>query len=233
MALLGSRRVTDLELTLPPAGGWLGTLHLDSGEPPSPGPTVLTIGDLALTCAILPGRGGADSPAHPAVVVAGGAGWRTPLPAPGASLVSPTGVRLSTILAALAGVSHELYDAPPEVIVSPAVGGTPGTYGWDASTPRRPVRCRAILADLVERGALPTWRVQPNGRTSFAPWPALGPADRFGVVEGRGLAFGGRTVALATTVSPWLPGATVQGVTIARVTYREQGGELRATVWSS
>ncbi len=222
MSRLGAAQVMDLEGTIPPVGGYLFTGHLQSGAAPSPGPSTLTLGDLQLVGAVLPGRGGVDSPDRPAFVFAGGYGWRTRLPAPGGDFGSPTAVRLSTVLAALAGLCGEAYDAPPEAKLGPS-------YGWTAGA-----RGRAVLADLVERKALPLWRVDPRtGRTVFKPWPALPPADAHGVVDDRRLAFGGRSVALDASVAAWLPGATVQGATIARVRFVEQDSELRAQVWDA
>lgn len=217
MALLGARNVTDLEVTILPAGGCLGWCHLDSGAPPAPGPAVLIIGDLPLAVTILPNRGGLDSPAHPTIALASGYGWRTRLPAPGGMFASPGGVRLSTVLAALSGFSGEAYDAPPEAKLGPA-------YSWAAST-----RGRVVLADLVARGAIPMWRADPRtGRTTFTPWPALPAADTRGTIVGRDLAHGIRHVKLAGTVAAWLPGATVEGATIARVTFREKDSETSA-----
>ncbi len=230
MATLGGRRVTDLELTIPPAGAWLCTGHLDSGDPVAAGAVTLTIGDLAIQGRILPGRGGTDAPAHPAFVLAGGAGWKTPLPAPGGSYASAAGVRLTTVLRDLAAIAGELYLAPPEVSLG-------ASYGWDVSTPQQPRDCGEVLADLVARRALPLWRVAcgardvaPNGRTVFAPWPSWGPADAHGVIRGRDLGRGVWHVALSNSVAAWLPGATVQGRTIARVTLTERDGELRARI---
>lgn len=219
MSLLSGRRVTDLELTIPPAGGWLGTGHLDSGAALATGPATLVLGDLSMIGTVL--RGGVDSPDRPAFVVAGGAGWSTLLQGPGGAYASPSGVRLRTVLADLARAAGEAYDVPADVSIGAA-------YGWDAGTP-----VDAVLAELVTRGALGPWRAQPNGRTSFAPWPALPAADTHGHVVDRRLARGLREVALTTSVAAWLPGATVQGVTIARTTLNETQDELRALVWDS
>jgi hypothetical protein len=220
----GARRITDLECTIPPAGGWTCTGHCDSGPPLATGPTSLVIGDLTLVGAVLPGRGGTDSPDHPAFVMQGGAGWRTLLAAK--SYKSPNNVRLSTVLGDLSALTGETVDQPADAVLGPV-------YGWDASTPVRPLRARAILAELVARGAIPTWRVAPNGHTRFDPWPAGGAADAHGTIEDRQLARGVRYVALSGSVAAWLPGGTVQGVTIGRTTFREHGGELKLEVWDA
>lgn len=219
MSFLDGRRTTDLDVMIPPAGGWVATGHLESGPAPVAGPATLVLGDLSLTGAIQPSRGGEDSPDHPAFVVAGGAGWRTLLSA--GAFASPSAVRLSTVLRVLGQASGEAYDAPPEARLVPG-------YGWDAGTP-----ADAVLADLVARGAVPTWRVLPSGRTSFTPWPAAGAADAKGTIADRRLARGVREVALTSSVRAFLPGATLEGRTIERVRFVETGTELRVLVWGS
>lgn len=222
MSTLNGRRLTDVEVTIPPAGGWVATGHLENGDPLVAGAATLVLGDLSLVGLVLPGRGGADAPARPSFVVAGGAGWTTPLPAPGGAYASPTSVRLRTVLGDLARAVGELYDAPPDVSLGAA-------YGWDAGTP-----ADAVLADLRARGALPSpWRVQPSGRASFTPWPSIGAADALGTVNDRHLDRGLRMVALTTFVARWLPGATIEGVPIARVTFKETADEIRALVWDA
>ena len=220
MSLLGGRRVTDLECHLPPTGGWICSGHLDSGGMPS-GVVTIVIGDLSLTGLVLAGRGGIDSPDRPAFILEGGSGWRTLLPAPGGAYASPGGVRLSTVLGDLGALCGEAYDAPAEVKLGPS-------YGWTAGA-----RGRAVLADLVARGALPTWRAATTGRATFSPWPTLPAADAHGRITDRRLAVGGREVALDTAVAAWLPGATVQGITIARTVLRERASELRAEVYDA
>ena len=227
MSTLAGRRVTDLEAHIPPAGGFLATGHLDSGPPLASGFATLTVGDLALVGTVLPNRGGLDSPERPSFVLRGGAGWATLLPA--ASWASPSKVRLSTVLSALGQATGEAYDAPPEALLGSA-------YGWDAGTP-----ADAVLADLVARGATPTWRVAPfvagsttlTGRTRFDAWPSLPAADAKGTVMDPRLIRGAREVGLTTNVFAFLPGATLKGATVARLTLREQNEELRAVVYDA
>lgn len=226
MSTLGNRRVTDLHLEIPPAGGWTCYCHLDSGEPPASGLATLKLGDLELVGTILaPDRGGADSPAHPSVVVVGGAGWRNPLTRRGL-YESAGGVRLTDVLRDLAGLAGEPYDAPVEVNLGKS-------YGWTSSSSARTVRVSAVLAEFVSRGALPWWRVAANGRTRFDAWPTLPAADTHGRIVARDLAVGAREIALDNSVAAWLPGATVQSTRIARVTFDERNSELRAKVWAA
>ncbi len=221
MATANGRRITNLQLQIPPAGGWTLTARLQDGAPLAPGPLVLIVGDLTLHGTTPAGRGGLDSPAQPSVVAYGGAGWRLPLPAPGGAFASPGGVRLSTVLDALAAGAGEAYDAPAEGKLGPA-------YGWDEGT-----RGSVVLAELVRRRAVPSWRVAANGRTRFDPWPSLPAADAHGTVEDRDLARGVRHVALSGSVAAWLPGATVQGVRIARVTISERDSETKVSAWDA
>lgn len=222
MAALNARRVSDLQVTILPDGGCLGWLHAVGGEPPTPGAATLTIGDLPLVVTVLADRGGTDAPAYPAVAIASGYGWRTRLPAPGGRFASPGGVRLSTVLAALSGLVGEAYDVPAEAKLGPA-------YSWDAGT-----RGRAVLADLVARGAIQTWRVNPlTGRTRFDAWPTLPAADARGTITHRDLVHGVRYVKVVDSVRAWLPGATVQGARIARTIIREKDSETSLEVWES
>lgn len=231
MSTLAGRRTTDLQLHFGESGGTIATGHLESGAPLEVGAATLVLNDLAL-----PGRvveSALDSPERPMFVFEQGAGWNTLLPAPGAAYKAPGKVRLSTVLRDLAELAGEAYATPGS--------GLPGAadealleqeYGWDAST-ERPVRARHVLDDLVARGAIPTWRVDPfTGRTRFDTWPALPAADVHGVIGDRDLANSWRDVALSTSVAAWLPGATVQGETIVRLNLVESAKELRAKVWT-
>lgn len=196
-------------------------MHLDSGDAVEPGDVRLDVGDLSLPGRAMP-RGGLDSPDLPAVEVVGGAGWARPLPAPGGLYTSPSSVRLTTVLTALAGLAGETYDAPAEVLLGPVYTWRTGTQG------------RTVLADLVARGAIPLWRVDvETGRTRFDPWPSIGAADAHGVLtDPRHLLSGRRTVRLDGAIAAWLPGATIEGETIRHVDFMERDGEMRAEVWT-
>lgn len=230
MSTFNAQRIVRAHLHVPSSGAWWADVALEQGALPS-GPATLTLGDLSLVGGVL--TAGYDQAACPRVTLAGGAGWRAPLAAPG-GYASTTGVRLSTVLRDLAALAvypggpatGETYDAPPEVVLGPG-------YGWDASTMARPLRARGVLAELVSRGALPTWRVQPAGSTAFSPWPALGAADARVTILDRDRAKGVRMLGLTEAVAAILPGATLEGVTIARVVVTEDARELRATAWEA
>lgn len=220
MSTLSGRRITEiLSLPIPPSGAWIGEVILDSGDPPTPGAASLIVGDLTLTCRVLPGRGGLDAPERPHVVIAGGYGWRTKLPE--GKYTSPTNVRLSSILDVLGRLTGETPGPTPEVLLGKE-------YGWPAGT-----RAMTVLADLVAGGALPTWRVRADGKTRFDPWPDLGPADAFGVIVDRDMGRGVRHVALTDKIAAWMPGATVQGKRIARIMLTERNSETRVMTWET
>jgi hypothetical protein len=223
MSTLGSLRVLSIHfLAIPPAGGFLADLSTDGPTLPALGPATLTVGDLALTGTVTQ----ADHDDHPTggalgrVTLEGGPGWGRLLPQGG-----PYGggqpVRLSVVLRDLAALAGEPYDAPPDVLL-------PDGYGWLAGTPGR-----VVLADLVRRGAIPTWRVAPSGRTRFDPWPSTGAADGAGRVLRRNLHLGKRVVGLDARVAAWLPGATVEGVRVQRLILRETASKLEAEAWST
>jgi hypothetical protein len=88
-----------------------------------------------------------------------------------------------------------------------------------------------VLHDLVIRGYLPTWRVDPAGVTRFDAWPSLGAADGRGRITERARARGRRSVGLDVQVRAFLPGATLEGLAIKRSIIHEHAGELRAEVY--
>lgn len=225
MSTLRGLRVQRAEVHVPPSGAWRAWVTLPSGPTPPPGPALLQVADLALQGSVLADRGGLDGPDLPSVVVAGGAGWERLLARPGV-YASPAGIRLSTVLQDLAILAGEPFGAPAERLL-----GT--RYEWTASLPGRPRRVRSVLADLVQRGAIPTWRIPPDGAARFDAWPAIGAADRFaGAVTARDLVRGIRNVGLTDKAAAFLPGATLEGATIQRVIFTDVAEELSAEVWS-
>lgn len=225
MSTLGTLRALRLDVHIPPSGAWLATVHLDTSTLPAVGPTVLTIGDLQLVGAVIR----ADFDDHPGgalagAVARGGAGWRLPVTRAG-GYGSSGGVRLATVLRDLAAMAGELYVEPPDANLGTG-------YAWQAHDPLAPVHGEDVLADLVTRGYLPTWRVEPfTGRTRFDAWPSIGAADGRGRVLARSTSRGRRTVGLDVQVAPFLPGATIEGTSIRRTILRESAGKLRAEVY--
>lgn len=225
MSTLRGLLVARAEVHVPPSGAWRAWVTLPSGDVPAPGPALLQVADLALRGTVLAGRGGLDGPDQPGVVVAGGAGWEALLSRPGV-YSSASGVRLSTVLRDVASLAVEPYVEPDERLL-----GT--RYEWTAALPGRHRPVRSVLADLIERGAIPTWRVPPDGAARFDVWPAIGAADRFaGAVISRDLVRGVRYVGLTDRAAAFLPGATLEGATIQRVIFTDVSEELSAEVWS-
>jgi hypothetical protein len=224
MSTLRGQRLARVELHVPSAGNWIAHVTLEVGGIPAPGPAELKVADLTLQGSVLADRRGLDGPDQPTCVVMGGAGWRSLLIQQG-EYSSPAGVRLSTVLQDLAGLAGEPYDAPSDVLLGSA-------YGWSAATASAPRRARGVLDDLIARGAIPMWRVQPNGRTSFAAWPVAGAADVAGRITARQLAVGVRYIGLDTRAAAFLPGATLEGSPIRRVIFLDTAGSLTAEVWS-
>lgn len=233
MSTIGAQTLASLDITIPPAGSWFGEVVPVNGDAPAPGPCTITIGDLILLGTVV--RSGLDSPSSPRVVVAGGYGWRRLLPAPGGAYKSPTSVRLLSVLRDLAVLAT--YPGGPatgEVYVPPTDADLGKAYGWPAASPRRPVRARAILADLLARGAIPTWRVDPTtGATRFDAWPVAPEASGHVVITSRNAGRGIRMCALQNGAAALIPGGTLEGVSIARVTFTESKNELRAKVGES
>ncbi len=227
--LAGFPVLTIHALRIPPAGGAWGDLWLDGSDLPTVGSVVpLIVGDLTLTATVTQ-AGYDDHPvggAKPRVTIESGAGWGKPLTRQGAYGPASPGVRLSTVLRDLAALAGEPYDAPAEALL-------PMSYGWPASTPREPLTGRTVLSDLMTRGAIPTWRVDPaTGWTQFTAWPSTGAADAFGRVMRRNLRAGLRVVGLDARVQALLPGATLEGVPIRRLHLTETASKLMAEVYA-
>ncbi len=228
---LNGHRTARIDAHVPPSGGWLADVALESGGVLPPGPAVLVIADLTLHGAIL--RGGNDGPDQPRMVLAGGAGWRRLLPVAGA-YDSPGEVRLSTVLRDLAALatypggpaSGEPYDGPADVQLGDA-------YEWDAAAPTRPTRARTVLADLIARGVLSSWRVATNGRTRFDAWPSTGAVDGLGRINPRNSARGMKHIGLDVKAAAFLPGCTVEGILTARTVFHEDGSSISCETWES
>jgi len=226
-ATLAGLDVLVADVQIPPSGAWFATCSLNASALPALGGASLTIGDLVLVGAIIR----ADWDDHPGggrvvATVRGGAGWRLPVKRAG-SYSASGGVKLSTVIADLARMTGEPCAAPVEASLGTA-------FAWPAHTPLAPVHGSHVLADLVARGFLPTWRIEPfTGRTVFTSWPALTAADGRGRITGRARDRGRRTVGLDVQVAAFLPGATLEGVTIARTLVHASASELRAEVYES
>jgi hypothetical protein len=234
VSTLGTARILVADVQVPPSGAWFATVSLDSSTLPVLGATVLTIGDLQLPGSIIRADwDDAPNGGRPIATVRGGAGWRLPIldkagkPIAG-SYASASGVKLSTVLADLARLTGETV-APLAADLSLGV-----SFSWPAHAPLAPFHGEDVLADLVARGFLSTWRIAPfTGRTEWTAWPALGAADGRGRITDRARDRGRRTVGLDVAVAAFLPGATLEGVTIARTLIHASASELHAEVYET
>lgn len=228
MSTLRGLAIISAHVTIPPAGGFVAFVVLSEGDAPAPGSADLIIGDATFRGTIPPGRSGVDTPDAPACVIVGGNGWNAPLPREG-RYTMPGGVRLSTVLRDLAGIAGEPYDAPAEALL-------PASWGWPPSSDAAPVRARAVLSQLVKhpRRPIPTWRVDPaTGRTRFDDWPAIGACDSVVQILDRDLRRGIRRVGLDGKVAAFVPGATLEGAIIRRVTITELAGKTTGEGWEA
>ena len=228
MSTLGAFRILVADVQVPPSGGWFATVSLDSSTLPPIGATVLTIGDLQLVGQVIRADwDDAPNGGRPIATVRGGAGWRLPVKRAG-SYSSSGGVKLSTVIADLARMTGETV-APLVADLSLGV-----SFSWPAHAPLAPVHGDDVLADLVMRGFLATWRIAPfTGRTEWSAWPAIGAADGRGRITDRARDRGRRTVGLDVQVAAFLPGATLEGVTIARTLIHASASELHAEVYET
>jgi hypothetical protein len=234
---LAGLRVASLECHVPPSGAWWASVVLPQGTTTPPlGRATLAIGsDLTLVGDVV--RTGEEEPSNFRAIVRGGGGWWLPL-ATAASWQSDNGVKLSTVfLALLAAVLKARAAADlggtetlPIPLPDPRIDAA---YGWPAAGAVGPSTGAMVLSDLVRRGTLPTWRVGADGGTVATAWPTLKAGDAVGRVEKRRLDVGMREVALDTRAAAFLPGGSIDGVTIKRSVFRERAGELRVEAWSS
>lgn len=220
---LGARALSTLTCNVPGSGAWWATATLPMGAAlPELGAATLTIADLSLVGAVVISE--EEAPGVASVTLRGGAGWWLPL-VRAETWQSDAGVRLKTVLEALAKATGETLTQPTDVSLGKA-------YGWAAWAPTLPSRGSMVLDNLMVRRAVPTWRVSPEGPTRFDAWPTLPAADTKVRLIRRGNT-GLRIVGLDNAAKALLPGATLDGRPIARVVFRETAGELRAEVWEA
>jgi len=224
MSNLGGALVDSIVCHVPPSGAWWATVVLSTGiDPPVVGSaTTLAIGDLTLAGGII--RSGMEAPSSPRAVVVGGPGWWRPLEK-AASWQSDAGVKLSTVLDALMKATGESLTKPEEA--RPFVA-----YGWPAGGAYAPSTGAMVLGDLVTRGALSSWHVEPAGGAVCEAWPSIGEPKDVRVMERR-LDVGMRVVGLDTRVKAYLPGSTIEGVPVRRAYFRETAGKLQGDLWAA
>ncbi len=222
MSSIGGLPLASLSLSYPASGAWWASALLAGASSlPDIGPTTIVVGDLTLAGSVV--LVGEEGVSNVRAIVRGAPGLWLPLPR-GESWQANGGVRLKTVLAALAKTTGETLVQPADVSV-----GT--SYSWPAAGRYVDSTGAMVLRRLVALGAVPTWRVEPGGTVRFDAWPASGAADAKGRLDRRRIAIGARYVALDSAATAFLPGATLEGLPIGRVVFAETAAELRAEVW--
>jgi hypothetical protein len=224
VSTLGTQRTRVTRLSMPERGQWRADITLEAGAIPT-GTQTLTIGTLAATGRIDPALAGYDAPDLPHVVLVGGLGWDaavTRSAAQSLSMFSDAGVRLSSVLNALALAAGESIAQPTDRTIA---------FHWSAVSTRdgEAVRYRDVLANMVRLGYLATWRVDLDGVTRFT-------ARATSAVVGRATYLrGNRSVGLRVfgcdDPAEYLPGNIVEGSAIGRAVVVDSPESLTVECW--
>lgn len=222
MSTLDTTRIHTLTASFPRWGSWRVQAVLESGSAPAEGDVVdLDLAGLACVGAVE--SAGLDRPDRPHVTVRGGLGWETALPSPPRlSWFSDAGVRLQTVLTALATGAGEPVELPTDRTLSNHYVTAAGRMG-------APARYRHALAALVREGAIPGWWAGPDGITRFVTRPV-------GDVDARATPMPARRdvrMRLFGVDSPatFLPGRSVEGIEIGRLVVIQTPNTLTVECW--
>ena len=217
-ASLNGLPIVKLALVLPWAGIWHADVTLDRAIGPSAGPQLLTLGDLAGTCAVV--RSVDVTGARSVRVVGGTGGWRTVVPP--LQYQAPTGVPVALVAADAAALVQE---APPVVgpTVAPVAGPTFVRQGGLASL---------VLQSLFADG----WWMNMQGVVQVTPRLPTPIATPFDLLDVKGAAGVWKIASVGDILTPWVPGVTFLAPTMTspavanRVTHILEGGTLRTEV---
>jgi hypothetical protein len=226
VSTLGAQRIKSVEVHLPTSGQWWASVQLEQGAVPPAGLVTLTIADLALVGSVVPAQSGLDATALPGTIIMGGAGWLTALPSPPPSWQADGGVNLLTVLRRLGAVAGQALVEPTDANGSPVNPRLGTAYAMSAG----PVR--AALSALVARAGVGPWWVDPLGVTRFGARTGTAAPTNVYQVTRRNLRRGVRVLGLSGIVTPFLPGNSIEGVTIGRLVVRETSGAMTAEAWS-
>jgi hypothetical protein len=216
---LGDLTVTRLMLAVPRFGAWWADCLL-SGEAAPTGTTTLVVGDLTMVGSVL--RSGLDATGKPRAVFVGGAGWDKALTGP-LSYQADVSVRLRTVLTDLTTRAGEPMEQPADRALDPH-------WCAVASTPRIPVRLRDVLSSLHRAGYVDRWRIDPDGVLRFGARAGVPVTGRATVIR-RNLGLRKRVLGIDGPAQ-FLPGAIVDGVTVAGLYVHETSGKLEAEVYA-
>ncbi len=210
-ATLNGHRVTHGRASIPAWGCWYAEVSID-GEVTLSGSVELRIADLTLRGTVL--SGGPDKGRSHYRVVAGAGGWgKTVKPSDESN---DLGVRLSTVLASVAGAVGETIDATtiPNTRVGPKFS-----------------RPRCIARQVIEQVAPQGWYVGEDGVTRMGQRPRaeLKASVSHGVID---RAHGTVTIA-AGSIAAVVPGVVIEGIEATDVEHEISREGLRSTIWGS
>ncbi len=205
-------------VNVPRYGLWRASVWLSSGTAPT-GSVTLTVGGLEFVGTV--DGGGEDTADRPSLTIVGGLGWEAPLADP-MSYQSPAGVQLSTVLRDLATRAGEPIELPADRSLGSNFEALPSLG--------QQLLLRDVLDGLRRTGKLGPWRVDPDGVMRFGERTGVEVASRATEMR-RNAALGMRVLGI-DKAAPFMPGNTVDGATIDRVTIHDDT-DLRAVVWTA
>ena len=217
-ASLNGIPIVKMAWVLPWAGIWHADVTLDRAIGPAVGPQLLTLGDLAGTCAVV--RSVDFTGARSVRVVGGTGGWRTSVPP--LQYQSPTGVPVALVASDAASL---VLEAPP--VIGPTVAPTTGPafvrQGGSASL---------VFQSLFADG----WWVNLAGVVQVTPRVPTPIVTPFDLLDVRGASGIYRIASQRDLLAQWVPGATflaptmTSPATVNRVCHILDGGTLRTEV---
>lgn len=222
MSTISAARIHTLTAHLPRWGQWRVEAVLEGGDPPAEGDAVdVDIAGLALVGTVL--RSGLDRPERPHVVVVGGIGWLSPIPStPRLTWQSDGGVRLSYVLSRIAAAAGEPIAAPTDRVMG-------NHYVTVGSRAGQRALYRDALTGLVRGGFVPGWWVGNDGITRFVERETGDVGVRATPLPARA-DVGARTFGIDSPAE-FMPGRSVEGVTIERAIVRQTPNTLTVECW--
>ena len=223
MSFLASQRIQRVTLEVPHHGTAWAHVETEAG-PVATGPATLTVGDVVMMGAVVPGQSGDNGPSSWVGIWRNGTAWDTVLPSRPA-YQNDSGVRLLTVLVQLADDCGAVIAAPPDM----AMGPFWARAARDASGKRRTGRNE--LDALVKGRYLAPWWIDSIGVTRFGNRPGI-PVPAAARVTVRDLTRGSRVVGTESPVA-FMPGNVFEGTPIERVIIRESSAKITVQTWTS
>ena len=208
-ASLGGLGVERVSLVVPSWGIWTADVQVASGELLA-GPTTLELGGVEFAGTIV--SGGVYRERGWYRVVGGSGGWRNTIGA--LSYRNEAGVKLSQVIGAAARAAGEEVASFTDRRIGPAY--------------ECPIAEASRSLDLLSREA---WYVDEDGITHLGARPASEFTGSY-TVESNNPSRGLLTIA-AEDIAGLVPGATIEGVTIASVRHEQTPDKIRSHIWST